>query len=298
MTAAICTRNRGAALATAVRSVLASRHPDFQLLIIDQSTDDESRRALEQFGADARLRYVASSEVGVARARNMALREASTEVVVFTDDDCEVHENWLATMQGVFAEHRDVVQAFCSVRPGPHDPTREFIPAYECSGTRIVRTLIDKCTARGMGAGMALRRDAALAAGGFDEQLGPGSTFPSNEEGDLAVRLIMRGHALCETDRTHVVHHGSRTFTEGRNLSRRDWVGIGAAYAKPLRVGEVGVVPMVLYEFAVKAIGPAVSDLVHLRRPVGLARGAYFLSGFARGLLAPFDGERVLFKAH
>jgi hypothetical protein len=189
------------------------------------------------------------------------------------------------------------VPAFCAGRPRPHDPTREFIPAYECKGTRVVRTLLDKCTARGMGAGMALKRQAALAAGGFDEQLGPGSTFPSCEEGDLAVRLIMRGHAICESDCTYVVHHGSRTFSEGRTLSRRDWVGIGAAYAKPLRVGVMGMVPVALYELGVKAVGPALGDLARLRRPVGLARGAYFLNGFARGLLAPFDAQRLLFKA-
>jgi glycosyltransferase involved in cell wall biosynthesis len=283
-------------LATAVRSVLASRHPSFRLLVIDQSTDEASRCAVEEFLGDSRLRYVRSNAVGVSRARNQALRQADTDVVVFTDDDCEVHEGWLAAMHGLFAEHPRVAQAFCSVRPGPHDAVREFVPAYECSGTRIVRTLLDKCTARGMGAGMAVRTQAVLDAGGFDEELGPGATFPSNEEGDLAVRLLMRGHEICETDRTHVIHHGSRTFSEGRTLSRRDWVGIGAAYSKPLRVGALGIVPIALYELAFKAVGPALVDMAHLRRPRGLARGAHFLNGFARGLLAPLDGERLVFK--
>jgi len=298
VTAAICTRNRGAALATAVRSVLASRHPSFRLLVIDQSTDEASRCAVEEFAGDPRLRYLPSNAVGVSRARNLALRNADTDIVVFTDDDCEVHEGWLSVMQALFDEHPGVAQAFCSVRPGPHDAEREFVPAYECSsGTRIVRTLLDKCTARGMGAGMAVRRQTVLDAGGFDEELGPGATFPSNEEGDLAVRLLMRGHQVCETDRTYVTHHGSRTFTEGRTLSRRDWVGIGAAYSKPLRVGALGIVPIALYELAFKAVGPAFVDLAHLRRPRGLARGAHFLNGFARGLLAPLDGERLLFKS-
>jgi Glycosyltransferases involved in cell wall biogenesis len=40
MTAVVCTRNRGATVTDAVRSILANDHPDFELIVIDQSTDD------------------------------------------------------------------------------------------------------------------------------------------------------------------------------------------------------------------------------------------------------------------
>jgi hypothetical protein len=160
-----------------------------------------------------------------------------------------------------------------------------------------VRTLLGKCTARGMGAGMGVRREELIALGGFDEQLGPGSSFPSCEEGDAAVRVILSGYEVCETDRTSVVHHGFRTWAEGRELSRRDWFGVGAAYAKPLRVGRWAFLSVPAYELFVKAVWPPVADLLRLRRPRGALRGVHFLRGFAKGLVEPLDAASLVFRA-
>ncbi|HEY3496736.1 MAG TPA: glycosyltransferase family 2 protein [Polyangiaceae bacterium] len=298
VTVAICTRNRGAAALVAARSVLESRHPAFRLLVIDQSTNDESERALDELKSDPRFTYQRTSSVGLSRARNIALRAADTEVVVFTDDDCEVVDGWLEAMQGIFDEFPSVAVAFCSVRAGPFDAALGFVPAYECRGTRLIRGFVGKCRARGMGAGLAVRRRTVLERlGGFDEMLGAGATFPSCEDGDMAVRALLEGFDVCETDRTYVIHHGFRSWKEGRELGRRDFSGVGAAYAKPLRVGRWDFVPVPLYELAVQAFWPPVNDLLHLRFPRGAARTLYFLHGFAQGLRAPLDPQNVVFRS-
>jgi glycosyltransferase involved in cell wall biosynthesis len=296
ITAAICTRNRGALIGAAVRSALASSHPDFRVLVVDQSTNDDSQRVVAELGSDARLTYLRTGTVGVSRARNICLQTADTDFIAFTDDDCEVPPGWLATCESVLHEHPRVALAFCSVRAGPHDAESGFVPAYECNGTRVIRTLREKRTARGMGAGMAARRQLLLELRGFDEQLGPGSHFPSCEEGDLAVRALLAGYEVCETDRTWVVHHGFRLWSEGKELSRRDWYGIGAAYAKPLRAGHWGFAQVPVYELLAKAVWPPVRDLIHLRRPRGVSRAAHFVRGFAQGWTAPFDAQQLLFR--
>lgn len=296
-TAAICTRNRGASILVAARSVLQSDHPNFRLVVIDQSTNDDSERALEPLRGDPRLVYVRTRSAGLSRARNEALRAANTDIVVFTDDDCEVPTDWLATMQQIFAEFPQVAVAFCSVHAGPFDETTGFVPAYECQGTRIIRDFVGKCTARGMGAGLAVRRSVVLdRLGGFDEMLGAGGLFPSCEDGDCAVRALLAGFEICETDRTHVMHYGFRSWEEGRELGKRDFGGTGAAYAKPLRAGRWDFAPVPLYELVVKAIWPPINDVLHLRRPRGVGRGLYFVGGLARGLAAPLDRERLMFR--
>jgi GT2 family glycosyltransferase len=297
ITAVICTRNRGAAVRTAALSVLANDHPSFELLVVDQSTRGDTEDSLEDLVAEGRIRYVKTDTVGVSRGRNIGLRSATTDVVAFTDDDCEVAPDWLRTMGAVFAESPRTAVVFCTVRAGPHDSARGFIPAYECQGTRYVRTLLDKCTARGMGAGFAVRRRELLELGGFDEELGPGGTFPSCEEGDAAVRALLAGFEICETDRTYVVHHGFRSWEEGRELARRDWFGIGAAYAKPLRAGRWAFAPVPAYELLAKAVWPPAKDLLALKRPRGLSRGVHFLRGFAKGWRKPLDERALVFKA-
>ena len=67
----ICTRNRGDKIGAAVRSVLANEHPSFDLTIIDQSTNDDTRLAVERIaGDDARVHYVHVDEPGLSRAYN------------------------------------------------------------------------------------------------------------------------------------------------------------------------------------------------------------------------------------
>ncbi len=194
ITAVIATRDRGKAIDAAAQSILANRHPALRLVVVDQSRDDASESALLGLRSDPRLTYLRSDTIGLSRARNIGLRLAETELVAFTDDDCEVSHDWLQKLQSVFEQHPEVAVVFCSVRPGPHDQTVGFIPSYECRGTRVIHTIAEKPRARGIGAGMAVRRQPVLVLGGFDEQLGAGARFPAGEDGDIAVRsLIGRG---------------------------------------------------------------------------------------------------------
>jgi glycosyltransferase involved in cell wall biosynthesis len=279
-----------------VQSVLANVHPCFSVIVVDQSKGDESEAAIADLRTDARLSYIRSNTVGLSRSRNIGLKLAKTSIVAFTDDDCEVPETWLEVMQGVFEEHANVALSFCSVAAGPHDLSQGFVPVYQCHGTRVVSTVRGKCRARGMGAGLAARRDVLLELNGFDEELGAGGRFPSCEDGDMAIRVLLAGYELCETDRTCVIHHGFRSWPEVRLLARRDWTGIGAAYAKPIRAGRWDFAPVPFYELFAKALQPPVNDLLHLRRPRGFMWSLHFLRGFSQGLLAPFDRQRLLFK--
>lgn len=295
VTAVVCTRNRGDSIVRALESILANTYPRFELIVVDQSTDDRTAAAAAPFLADARLRYIRSDTTGVCVARNIGLAQAHSEVVAFTDDDCEVPADWLEQMAGIFRRHAGVVVAFCSVEAGPHDASKGFIPAYRCRANHRLTSIGEKCRARGMGAGLAVRRASVLAMGGFDRLLGPGGRFPACEDGDIAVRALLMGHEVYETDAVAVIHHGFRTFAEGRALSKRDWVGIGAAYAKPVKSGHWRFIVVPTYELLFQAIGPPLRDVMRLKRPRGLARVSNFLSGFAQGWRTPVDKDTLLF---
>jgi GT2 family glycosyltransferase len=295
ITALVCTRNRGDSVARAVRSILANTHPDFRVVVVDQSDDDRSEQALAPLRDSPRLRYIRTPTRGLCRARNIGLRASGTEVVAITDDDCEVPPDWLAHMARIFAEHPRVAVAFCNVAPAPHDPKLGFIPCYLRRGDAVLRGVLDKCRARGIGAGMAVRRAMVLELGGFDEALGAGGMFPSCDDGDAAVRALLRGYEVYETDSVAVVHHGFRTYQEGVELTRRDWTGIGAAYAKPLKHGHWRFAVVPLYELLAFAVAPLVASTLRLRRPRGLRRISSFAWGFIQGLRTPVDPRTLLF---
>ncbi len=158
VTALVCTRNRGASVIGAVSSILANTHPNFELIIVDQSVNEETAQAVAPFMGDARLRYLHPEMTGVTKARNLGMAEARGEIIAITDDDCEAPAHWLETMAGIFAAHPTVAVAFCNVDPAPYDRTIGFIPAYQRTGSVLLSRLRDKCKARGIGAGMAVRR--------------------------------------------------------------------------------------------------------------------------------------------
>jgi hypothetical protein len=143
---------------------------------------------------------------------------------------------------------------------------------------------------------MALRRTEILAWGGFDESLGPGARFASGDDWDITARALLRGWHVYETADLAIVHHGFRTFAEGRQHARRDWIAIGAVCAKPLRAGHWRAVVVPVWEFSVHALWPPLSELLRGRRPSGSARILGFLRGFAEGLTTSVDRETLIFR--
>jgi glycosyltransferase involved in cell wall biosynthesis len=76
LSVAICTRIRADKLKRAVDSVLANSFADFELFVVDQSTDGKTAAALAMTVDDSRLRYIPTNTVGVAKSRNIAARES------------------------------------------------------------------------------------------------------------------------------------------------------------------------------------------------------------------------------
>lgn len=70
----------------AIRSVLEQDEPDFELLVLDNSSPDNTGEIVKSFN-DPRVRYIRHEPLGIAVARNLAVREAKSEFVAFVDDD-------------------------------------------------------------------------------------------------------------------------------------------------------------------------------------------------------------------
>jgi hypothetical protein len=199
-------------------------------------------------------------------------------------------------MGRVFDLHPAVAVAFCNVTDAAHDPSAGFVPTYTRKGAAEVSSVWGKIGARGIGAGLAVRRSMVNELGGFDPLLGAGARFSSCEDGDIALRALIAGRHVFETDAVAVVHDGFRTWAEGRELTRRDWYGIGAAYSKPIRAGHLTALSVVAYEGIWRALLLPMSSLLRLRRPTGLKRACFFWQGFLDGLRTPIHRASLVFQ--
>jgi glycosyltransferase involved in cell wall biosynthesis len=94
----IPTFNRQKKVAKAVRSVLAQTFTDFEILVVDDGSDETERQLQEEFGD--RIRYFRGLGQRVAAARNLAIGRALGEWIAFLDSD----DWWYPTKLERYAE--------------------------------------------------------------------------------------------------------------------------------------------------------------------------------------------------
>lgn len=85
VTAAITTYNRARYLPNAIEGILAQGVDDFELLVVDDGSTDDTELVIAQYGD--RLRYVRQENQGRAAARNRAAQLARGEFLAFCDSD-------------------------------------------------------------------------------------------------------------------------------------------------------------------------------------------------------------------
>ncbi|MFN0074173.1 MAG: glycosyltransferase family 2 protein [Chloroflexota bacterium] len=294
----VATRNRGRKIAQLVESIQRSDARDFEFVIVDQSTNDESQLALIPYLADPRIRYVRSSQTGLSCARNLGVALTRAPIIAITDDDCIVPSNWLTGIGRPFEEHPRVGVVFCSVRPVPvQEPG--ITPQIIFSANRLITNVSDVWTSSRtslcLGAGMAIRRTMLADVGNFDELLGAGAKFGSSEDNDLSWRGLLRGWFTFQCADVSVLHDGHRNLDEVRGLMARDFYGIGGAVAKHLRAGNWQILRFLktwLIYFGVTLPG---RDVLAGRAPRGVGRPFILLRGVLDGLQIPIDRDGLVY---
>ncbi len=285
----LATRHRSALIPEAVRSILQNDHPDFEVVVVDQSEDDRTEAALEPFISDPRVRYFRDGRRGRSAGQNAGFREACGALVLMTDDDCTVPPDWLRQFEAAFALDPRIGIVFGNVMPAPWDPKVGCIPAYIRQVPFLAHSVRDKYRVEGMGACMALRHSVWSTMGGFDEMLGAGSRFKAGEDGDLAMRALYAGHWIYETPEISVTHFGLRTWEQLPALMNSYWYGVGAMMIKPIKIGQWHAV-LLLLRLAAKwvsgrstvgsSLGPRAHRLWKLRS---------FFRGFWAGATVPVN---------
>lgn len=71
----------------AIESALAQTYPDFELIIVNDGSTDNSAEVVRPYLADPRIKYLEQTNGGVASARNAALRVALGSYIGFLDQD-------------------------------------------------------------------------------------------------------------------------------------------------------------------------------------------------------------------
>jgi O-antigen biosynthesis protein len=207
----LATRGRPDSLPHAIDALLHSDHPNFEVVVVDNSPEDPRTADLvaQRYAGDARVRLVAEPRPGLSRARNRGMSAAQGDLLVFTDDDVMVHPAWLHRMTAEFAD-ASVTCVTGLVEPAQLETRSQWW--FECAagfgrGTeriayRLAQAPVDsplfpyRLGIYGTGASMALRRSGMPAGWHFDEALGAGSATQGGEDIDLFLDVLITGGTL------------------------------------------------------------------------------------------------------
>ena len=97
------TWNRGWVVGAAIRSVQAQTFADWELIVVDDGSTDDTPEIMATFRHDPRIRIVTKTHAGQCRARNHALTLARGALIAYLDSDNVWYPGYLAAAVAVFA---------------------------------------------------------------------------------------------------------------------------------------------------------------------------------------------------
>jgi glycosyltransferase involved in cell wall biosynthesis len=168
----------------------------FEVIVVNDGSSDNTLQVLEQF---PEVRVVTQANSGPAAARNRGAQEATGDLIVFTDDDCEPSANWLTEMLKPF-DDPEIVAAKGAYRTRQTGIVARFVQTeyedrYRMMAEEPTIDFIDTYSA-------AFRRDRFIEMSGFD------TSFPvaSAEDVELSYRMSAKGWKMVFVPAAIVYH--------------------------------------------------------------------------------------------
>jgi glycosyltransferase involved in cell wall biosynthesis len=173
------TYNSAATVEAAIASVLKQTRPDFELIVSDDGSADDTVARVEQLvRQDERISLVTNEHRGASAARNAALARATGKYVSFLDSDDLWLPRYLEAMAGTLAEHPGAGVAHTDAWV-LHDDVGKIArgslmnrwepPVVPSEPLEFLRAMLE--SANFLFYSVMIRRPILLEVGGFDERL-------------------------------------------------------------------------------------------------------------------------------
>jgi glycosyltransferase involved in cell wall biosynthesis len=93
-------------IAACIEGLLAQSYPQerYEIIMVDNNSTDSSSEIVKSY---PRIKLISEGKPGAYAARNRGVREATGEIIAFTDADCVPSKNWLQEID-VTMTHSDV----------------------------------------------------------------------------------------------------------------------------------------------------------------------------------------------
>lgn len=176
----------------------------FEVVVCDNSVDGAIRAPIQELQSTLNITYIHVSEPGLHEARHAGARTASTELLLYIDDDVLVPPDWVKNILRAFAECPEAVVIAGRVLPewqGKQPPS--WLQDIGLTPLSILdlgdqRKRLDFPDI-GFGCNLAIKRDAVFEVGGFNpDAMGDPSRVWMRGDGEtgLQEKLHLAGYKV------------------------------------------------------------------------------------------------------
>ena len=213
----VCSYNGASTTEACLRSMEKIRYPDFEVVFVDDGSTDNTQEILKKFPW---VRNIKQANMGLSYARNVGMRAATGEIIVYTDSDCEADEDWLYYIALTLTRSKHVGVGGPNLIPDEGSWVADCVGLSPGGPTHV---MIDDRTAEHVpGCNMAFYRWAAMEINGFDPQF-----RSAGDDVDFIWRLQHRGYSIGFAPSAQVWHYRRNTVKAYLKQQR----GYGAAEA-------------------------------------------------------------------
>lgn len=254
-------RDRHHLLPRLISSLKEQAYSKWELLIVDQSLIP---MIVSSDWSDSRIKII-KSDVGLSRARNVGLQEASGEFVCFLDDDCWLEKNSLSRavqnlrvmpqisglIGRVKTENGKIFRGITKSHYGPLTKW-ELLTASLSVGIFLRAIALEKKSLR------------------FNESLGLGAPteFQSGEEADLLLRLYEAGETIYQSDEYVVFHPSDTSLASLERIAAE-----GLTFGRLMKIHNFSSIILVLVSFLSGVL--SILHFVSAKPSLGLRKWIY-----------------------
>jgi GT2 family glycosyltransferase len=195
-----------------------------EIIVVDDASTDATAAVAARCGARV-IRH--ETNRGVAAARNTLLHAATQPWIAYLDADDEWLPHLLETLWPL--ADGNVLVSGAGLSRHADDPARDYFGGWPARRPKAVTPGMVLAHRNFIGpSSLLMRRDALLAAGGFDETLPPTG---ASEDMDMWPRILEQGTGLA-TGRIVTIYHGPGTVQSNRELMFRGYTDVVSRYAE------------------------------------------------------------------
>lgn len=245
----IPTYNRADLLARTLAGVLDQKIDSsaYEIIVVDNNSTDNTRAVVESLQSKHgdRIRYAFESTNGLVYGRHTGAREASSEILVFADDDIIASQGWIKAILDSFS-NPEVSLVGGKVLPewetSPPDWIADFWEQDEYGSWNMYLSLIDLGNSEKVipanlvfGCNFAIRKNALIECGGFHPDSFPGKMIRWRGDGEagLALALARKGYKTVYNPDACIKHVVPESRLSARYFCKRAFAeGVSNSYTR------------------------------------------------------------------